>query len=388
MSEWSVPDPPARLGPHVGEQLRSVRGDLRGHVLTTVRGVMAGQGRSLTGGQGAGLTLGVETAVDTFVALVADPGHDLAPTWSVFHTLGRTEYQEGHRVDALRSILTVGARTIWAFLVGRVASRLAPDELYALAESLFGYVDLLAGAAAEGYLDEQRDAARDWETVRRRLVTLLVQPDPPGGDVLRAAAEAARWPVPATVAVTCVDGDDTGHLARVVGGAVLATVIDDVVVLVLPDPGTTAHLDRVLLGRRAAVGPRVEVGRARLSYRMARRAVRLQRDGVLPGDRVLRCEEHPVTLLTAWEPGLADQVAGRVLAPLAGLSPAYRRVLAGTLHAWLRAQGQVVPTARALHAHPQTVRHRLRRLRTLFGAALDDPEARLALHLALRHLGA
>jgi DNA-binding PucR family transcriptional regulator len=34
--------------------------------------------------------------------------------------------------------------------------------------------------------------------------------------------------------------------------------------------------------------------------------------------------------------------------------------------------------------HPQTARYRLGRLRELFGSALDDPEARFWLQLALR----
>jgi hypothetical protein len=37
--------------------------------------------------------------------------------------------------------------------------------------------------------------------------------------------------------------------------------------------------------------------------------------------------------------------------------------------------------------HPQTVRHRLRRLRERFGDALEDPEARWELSLALRARG-
>jgi DNA-binding PucR family transcriptional regulator len=37
-----------------------------------------------------------------------------------------------------------------------------------------------------------------------------------------------------------------------------------------------------------------------------------------------------------------------------------------------------------LHVHPQTVRYRLGQLRELFGDALDEPEQRFALMLALR----
>jgi len=378
----------ADLAPHVGEHLRAIRADLVDQILRTVRDAMRAQGRSLTGGQGHGLTLGVETAVDAFVEAVADPTSDLDRTRSVFQALGRTEYREGHQVDALRSILTIGARAIWAFLIEHAArARLRPNELYVIAAALFGYSDALAGAAAEGYLDEQQEAARDWATTRRRLVTLLVQPDPPSDTALATAADAARWPLPETVAVVSVDGTDAAHLARAAGGNAIATVIEDTVRLVLPEPrtpGRLAQLRRALTGRPAAIGPTVGLRHARESYRLSRRAHQLQRAGDLPNDVVV-CDDHLFTLLTAWEPGLADRLATTVLAPLGQLKPAARQNLAETLLAWLCSQGQVVPTANLLHAHPQTVRYRLRRLRELFGATLDDPDARLALQFALRH---
>ncbi|WP_433086925.1 helix-turn-helix domain-containing protein [Dactylosporangium sp. CA-052675] len=342
-------------------------------VLAAVRAAMREQGRSLTGGQGHGLTLGVETAVATFIS-----GADLAPTLSLFAELGRTEYREGHRVDALRSILTLGAQTFWATLVRRPGP-LEPPQLYATAAALFGYVDALAGAAAEGYLDEQRDAARDWARLRRRLITLLVQPDPPAEAALLAAAEAANWPLPASVCAVSVEGTDAEHLARAVGGGAIATVIDGATRLLAPSPHA---LERSLAGRRAAIGPAVPVREARQSYRISRKALELQQAARLP-EGVLACDEHLVPLLLGWEPGVADRLAARALAPLAALTPAARRPLTETLHAWLRGQGQVVPAARELHTHPQTVRYRLRRLRELFGDRLDDPDERLAIQLAL-----
>ncbi len=375
----------AQLPAEVGARLRAERPALRDRVLRTMRTAMSGQGRSLSGGQGRGLTLGVETAVDAFVRAVAEPGRDLAGTREVFVGLGRTEYREGHSVDALRSILTLGGRDIWAYLVER---ELPPAVLYVLASALFGFIDALAGAAAEGYLDEQRRHARDWDTTRRRLITLLVQPDPPGGAAVLAAADAARWPLPESVAVVSVEGTDGEHLARRAGSGTIATVIDDATRLLLPEPATpgrVAHLAAALAGRRAALGPAVGLGQARLSYRLSRRALHLQQEGVLPAEALLRCDEHLVTLVTAWEPGLTGRLAERCLAPLEPLGAAERDVLGATLLAWLRAQGQVLAAAAALPAHPQTVRYRMRKIRRLFGAALDDPDARLALQLALLH---
>jgi hypothetical protein len=355
----------------VRERLRGLAGRLHEHTLTTVSAAMLAQGRSLTGGQGRGLTMGVATAVDAFVS-----GGDLTRARAVFHELGRTEHREGHRIDALRSVLTVGGQAIWS-TVSDPAAGLDRDELSAVAHDLFGYLDVLAGAAAEGYLDEQQDTALDWALVRRRLITLLVQPDPPPEAALHAAAEAARWPLPGTVSVVSAEGTDAEHLARAVGGNAIATVIDGATSVVVPG-GTV----RGLTGRRAAVGPEVELRRARTSHRLSRRALQLQQAGALP-DGVVACDEHLVTLLRAWEPGLAERLAANALAPLAGVTPASREVLAETLLAWLRCQGQVIATAEALHTHPQTVRYRLRKLRAAYGPRLDDPDERLALQLGL-----
>jgi DNA-binding PucR family transcriptional regulator len=58
-----------------------------------------------------------------------------------------------------------------------------------------------------------------------------------------------------------------------------------------------------------------------------------------------------------------------------------------TLAAWLAEQGRMQAVAERLHVHPQTVRYRLARLRELFGDALDDPQRRFELELALRAEG-
>ena len=44
----------------------------------------------------------------------------------------------------------------------------------------------------------------------------------------------------------------------------------------------------------------------------------------------------------------------------------------------------LIRAAEALHVHVQTLRYRLGRLRDVFGDALDDPQRRLELALALR----
>ena len=57
--------------------------------------------------------------------------------------------------------------------------------------------------------------------------------------------------------------------------------------------------------------------------------------------------------------------------------------LVDTLEAYLRLHGNINHVARQLFLHRNTVRHRLRRIAKLTGADLEDPDARLAMQLAI-----
>jgi DNA-binding PucR family transcriptional regulator len=71
------------------------------------------------------------------------------------------------------------------------------------------------------------------------------------------------------------------------------------------------------------------------------------------------------------------------LEPLERLGQARGETAIRTLATYLDCQGSVAATARALHLH-NAVSYRLRRITALLGVDLDDPDERLALHLACR----
>jgi DNA-binding PucR family transcriptional regulator len=131
-------------------------------------------------------------------------------------------------------------------------------------------------------------------------------------------------------------------------------------------------------------GPAVPPEQAPLSLARARRVAALTLAGVLPGDRALRWEDHLADLVVHADDGAAEALAARWLAPLDELPPARAQLLRETLAAWLQHPGRPREIARVLHLHHQTVRYRIARLRERFGDALDDPDARFELALALR----
>jgi DNA-binding PucR family transcriptional regulator len=57
--------------------------------------------------------------------------------------------------------------------------------------------------------------------------------------------------------------------------------------------------------------------------------------------------------------------------------------LVGSLLAYLDALGDVRAASAALHVHPNTLRHRLRRALSLSGLSWEDPRERLACHVEL-----
>jgi DNA-binding PucR family transcriptional regulator len=119
---------------------------------------------------------------------------------------------------------------------------------------------------------------------------------------------------------------------------------------------------------------------ASTSFARARAALELARGA----SGLVVARDKAGELLLRSEPGLARELAGDHLAPLAELPAGSRARLTETLRVWLAEQGRLKPVAERLGVHPQTARYRVRRLRELFGGALDDPEQRFWLELALR----
>jgi DNA-binding PucR family transcriptional regulator len=69
------------------------------------------------------------------------------------------------------------------------------------------------------------------------------------------------------------------------------------------------------------------------------------------------------------------------------LTPRARVRMEETALAYVQHGGNAAAMAPVLHVHPQTARYRIARLRELLGDALEDPDARFELELALRARG-
>jgi hypothetical protein len=362
--------PWSELPAHLGDALRPGLPALADEIIAAIAEAVPEYDRPMRGDFGRGIRTGVEQALTQFVDLIGAP--HAAARGGVYRALGRGEHQEGRSLDALQAAYRIGARVAWR-RTGEAAARAGLDAAHQrrLAEAIFAYIDQIAGESVAGYAAAQARVAGEAERRRARLVQALADGEPRAA--LEAAATDADWPLPRALAF--VAAADAEQIAARLGRAAIAA--DELVVVADPHaPGSRLH--SALGGAAAGVGPAVAPDEAPLSQRMALAARSLATDGPVVAD------DRLPELLVSSDPQLAARLADRALAPLADDRSGR---LTETLRAWLDAQGHHPTVAAALHIHPQTVRYRLARLRERLGEALDDPDLRFALSVALRVRG-
>jgi hypothetical protein len=371
----------------LADVLRPVLPDLADEIITAIGAEVPEYARPLEGSFGRGLRSGTERALGRFVETLVDPAADEGQMRETYIALGRGEMRSGRSLDALLSAYRLGARIAWERCVqAGQAAGFEPATLYRLASAIFSYIDRISAESVEGYATEQSAALAERQRRRRALVRVLAREDA-GAEEVRDLAQAAVWPRPQTVAGFVVRSEDGDRLASRLGGEAIVVAEQGLALAFVPDPdapGRRAELTTALDGVPAALGPTVPLERAAVSLARARAAFGLQESGVLPAACPLATDEHLPDLLLHGDGALAADLAARALAPLADVGEGARARLTETLGAWLDEPGQVSRVAERLHVHPQTVRYRMAQLRELFGARLDDPEARFELALALR----
>jgi PucR C-terminal helix-turn-helix domain len=333
------------------------------------------------------LRIGLTDAVDRWFAPA-----DFSPQVPDLHfALGRAQARSGRSLDELMGFYRIAGQTMWRRLTELGTSNGAsPDDLYRLAESGFGTVDELSTQAAAGFADEQSQRLGAAHSLRSEFVRLLLRDPQPAPGVLLAAAGRAHIELSSTLALFVGPGERYEAFARLTRDhAVLGPREGEFVgVLFDPDgPGRRGVLARAAerCGAQLALGPSVDVAEARASLARARALLALLADGLVQAEPLADCARHDVELLLSSEPRLAGEVARRRLAPLLEVrGETTRQNLLATLRAWLARPGQRKAVAHELGVHPQTVRYRMARLRELFGGALDEPDGRFELELALR----
>lgn len=317
---------------------------------------------------------------------VLNDGHE------VHRRIGRQELREGRSLDTLQSAYRIGVRVAWRRImrVGR-QSGFSSAVMSQLADRMLALMDELSSVALDGYREAKAETSDPAFAARRRLIRLLVgRRAAPRGELAELAA-LARWPLPDTATGIALRGPV--RIVAPLGDEVLADLSGTAPCLLVA--GTVTE-ERVRALREAVscgpqrvgvgVGAAVEPVAAADSVRLARRALALVDDGLVPQGEVVWSERVLPELLLRTGDAVTAQLRRRLFAPLEGMTERRRARTIQTLSAWLDAQGSVHAVAERLGLHPQTVRYRVRRMEEAFGERLHDPRARFELEAAVRSL--
>lgn len=334
----------------------------------------------------------VQQNLTTFVELVADPTASTAQRDEMCRRLGRFEAHEDRGLHCLQSAMRTSAR-VGLRRANSVATRyhMPASLIVSFADAVFAYTDVIESLCREGYVAAKGARADEGESQRGRLLRLILAGAAVPHPSLMDLARRIGWAVPEEVTLVALAPSGQRRPLRIRGldGDVLADLTDQRPHLLVPggvDAARQTMLEAALEGRGAVIGATVPLTGAADSLRWARQTLGLAESGVVPETGIIRCEEHLVTLWLLGDPALAERLATRQLAPLAGLTLGQRERLIDTLRTWLTTRGTAAHMAELLHLHPQTVRYRMRALKKVLGTQLSDPDQRFATEMALRAL--
>ena len=291
-----------------------------------------------------------------------------------YRGLGRAEARAGHDLDAMRAAHQVATQLAWDEVCTVAADlRLSATDVAALCTALLELQRHLHDQALAGCALEREHRRTPPADERGRLLAAWIGGGSAPAPRLLAGASGV---LPPRLAVVATSGSSI-PASLVTDSAALACVVRDRVVVVA-EPDDVERVARALAQATSvpvAVSWDVRLDDVPHAARWAARALWLARSGRVrvPADRIVRCVDLRAELWLHADPALRRHVSAHVLAPLAAEKRSQRRVLGETLLLWLQTRASAPVMAERLGVHDQTVRHRLRRLKQLFGDALDDP---------------
>src|SRR6185295_2256791 len=344
------------LVPQIGERIREEIPDFRRLPAETL-------GRAIRGNVGRALTALRDLRPPT--------GAELEQAAAV----GRERAEQGLTVDAVLHAYRVSITAVWSRF-GELARERGADvgSVLAFSETLWVWADAVMDIVAAAHREIELEQAREEQQQRDAFLLALLTGTLDAAELRRDSATFG------------LDADCEFVPFRARG-----TMSHRVAVALAGEDGMIMSLDRDLAGiaTRApgaqpgivtGIGPPTRLESLPAAFALSSRV--LQTALAFGQEGAFALADLSIRPAIVADDALGDAFAARYLEPLAGLGRLGAE-LEETLRTWFDQGMRVDDTARALHVHPNTLRHRLRRFEETTGTTLRDPRHLVELWWAL-----
>jgi hypothetical protein len=330
-------------------------------------------------------------------AILPTLGGSLAADTAYARQSGRQRATDGVPLPKVMDSYRVSGRFIWETLVAEAERTGAMDSaaLVRAASKIWLILDSFTQAMTTAYRDVVTERIVAHEHERSALVAALLDGRITDDQTLWESAEALgisrRGPFVVVAAELAHVGrqalPDVDARLRAQDLSSAWRLLPDlqVGIVVLPDQkGAVDRLVAVLDRQsRHPIGvspPYPSLDGTRTALRFAKIAMSGVRS---TGPKVIVFDKSPLAVTAASTPEVMARIVGSILGPLDRFPAVERATLLDTLEAWRDSGGSTERAAATLFCHPNTVRHRLRRIAEATGRSFTAPQDIAELCLAL-----
>jgi hypothetical protein len=288
--------------------------------------------------------------------------------------IGRERAEQGLTVDAVLHAYRISISSVWSRF-GEVARERGADvaSVLAFSETLWLWADAVMDIVAAAHREVELEQAREEQQRRDAFVLALLTGTLSAAELRRDSAthglDADHDYVPFRARAS------THRVASALaGGGGLVIALDRDMAGIAP------RAPAAVPGVACGVGPPAPLPDVAHSFAVASRA--LQTAVAFGQEGTFSLADLSIRPAILADAPLGDAFAARYLEPLDALGRMGAE-LDTTLRAWFDQEMRIEETARVLHVHPNTLRHRLRRFEQVTGASLRDPRHLVELWWAL-----
>ncbi|MDP0399881.1 PucR family transcriptional regulator [Tsukamurella strandjordii] len=315
------------------------------------------------------------------------PTFDTAPA----EITGRTRAELGVPLASVMHAYRIGVHRIWeeVMVIADERPELSRQALLSAAQHMWQAQDVYVDAMAAAHRDRTTEQVLDDAAERAVLAEYLLQGRIPSDQSLWEIATLLRLPTTgpylAVAAATEIGRHPLPGIAdrlRALDAYSAWRLLPDQLIGIVHAPTAEIRAAVIDLLRRVAVG-RVGVSAPFAELRDTPQGLNFARRELIgPGAGVSVFDGSVLGTAAIAAPETTVDLARGVLRELYRLPDDDREPLQETFRAWVAHDGNVKDAAAELYVHPNTVRHRLRRVEQLTGRSVNSPRELAELCLA------